>query len=213
VLYKKLEDSDNSNSYDEYLIEYINHTIAAARALGLNLLDQWTVPPHRARNLNLHDHFRDFTTAVDHFKVQVQIDRARSHDRFSVALDATEKEKLRNYVAQIKKVIDGSSLAQPKKERLYDTINSFLAEVDRDRTPWDQFADLVINLAHLGGEAAQELEPARKLINSIARLLGRNKEVEDSTLPPSTQRRIPPPRKTLPPPQKNDGDIDEEIPF
>jgi hypothetical protein len=50
-------------------------------------------------------------------------------------------------------------------------INAFLAEVDRDRTPWDKFADLVIGLAHIGGEVAKELEPACKLINSIAHLL------------------------------------------
>jgi hypothetical protein len=192
VLNKKLEDSDNSNVYEAYVIEYMNHTIAAARALGLDLLDQWTVPAHSARGLSIHDYFKDFTTAVDHFKVQVQIDHARSYNRFSVALDTAEKDKLRNYVAEIKKVIEQSSLAQPKKERLYDKINNFLAEVDRDRTPYEQFADLVINLAHLGGEAAQELEPARKLINSIARLLGRNKEFEDSapTLPPSKSRQI-----------------------
>jgi len=77
-------------------------------------------------------------------------------------------------------------------------INAFLAEADRDRAPWDKFADLVICLAHIGGEVAKELEPARKLINSIARLLGRAKEFEDSApkLPPPEQsRRIPGPPK------------------
>jgi hypothetical protein len=214
VFNKKLEDSDNSNSYDAYVIEYMNHTIAAARALELHILDQWTIPSHSSHGL--HDLFRDFTTAVDHFKVQVQIDHARSHNRFSVVLDTTEKDKLRNYVAQIKRVIGDSSLPLPKKERLYDKINNFLAEVDRDRTPYEQFADLVINLAHLGGEAAQELEPARKLINSIARLLGRNKQFEDSEprLPPAPKpRQIPSPPKGLPPPQKKRGDMDDEIPF
>jgi hypothetical protein len=212
ALNNNLENTDNSNSFDVYVIEYINHTIAAAHALGLDFLDQWKVPSH-TNNLRLHVHFKDFTTAVDHFKVQVQIDHARRRNRFSVPLDPAEKETLRHYVAQIKKVIDESSVAQPKKERLYDKINVFLAEVDRDRTAYEQFADLAINLAHLGGEAAQELEPARRLINSIARLLGRSKEVEESTLPPSPpQRRIPPPRKTLPPPQKKD-DMDDEIPF
>jgi hypothetical protein len=49
------------------------------------------------------------------------------------------------------------------------------------------YADLVIGFAHIGGEVAKELEPARKLINSIARLLGRAKEFEDSApkLPPA----------------------------
>jgi hypothetical protein len=209
----KLEGTDNSRSFDVCVIEYMNHTKAAARALNLDILDPWDVPSHGQHDL--FDLYKDFTGAIDHFKVQVLIDNARSTLRFSVGLDTDEKDKLRNYVAEIKKVIDRSSLVQKKKERLYDLINAFLAEVDRDRTPWDRFADLVIGLAHLGGEVAQELEPARKLIDSIARLLGRSKEFEAATFelpPPAQRRRIPGPPKRLPSPTKR-SEMDDEIPF
>jgi hypothetical protein len=121
-------------------------------------------------------------------------------------------------VERIKNVIDTSSLATPKKERLFDKLNAFLAEVDRDRTTWEAFSDFIIGLAHLGGEAAQELEPARKLIDSISRLLGRAKEFEDSAqLPPrSKPRQLPAPKKGLPPPKtdySSRGAMDDEIPF
>jgi hypothetical protein len=209
----KIENTDNSRSFDLCVIEYMNHTKAAARALNLDILDPWDIPSHAQHGLS--DQFNDFTAAIDHFIVQVLIDNARSTLRFSVGLDTDERDKLRNYIAEIKIIIDRSSLPQKKKERLYDLINRFLVEVDRDRTPWDRFADLVIGLSHLGGEAAQELEPARKLIDSIARLLGRSKEFEDATpeLPPLAQRRqIPGPPKQLPSPKKR-GDMDDEIPF
>lgn len=207
----KLQGVDNSRAFDACLIEYMNHTKAAARALDLNVLDPWDVPSHDQRNLS--DLFDDFTSAVDHFKVQVLIDNARDTLRFSVGLDSDEKNKLRIYVAEIKKVVDRSSLPQKKKERLYNLINAFLAEVDRDRAPWDRFADLVIGIAHLGGEAAQELEPARKLIDSIARLLGRCKEFESAaTELPAPRRQIPGPPKRLPSPKERDV-IDDEIPF
>jgi hypothetical protein len=212
-LNNNLEGADNSHSFDVYVIEYMNHTKAAARALGLDILDAWDVPSHQQHSLS--DLYRDFTAAIDYFKVQVSIDNARNTLRFSVELDTDERDKLRNYVGEIKKVIDRSSLAQRKKERLYDLINAFLVEVDRDRAPWDRFADLVIGLAHLGGEAAQELEPARKLIDSIARLLGRTKEFDDavSKLPSPTKRRqIPGPPKSLPPPA-NRSEMNDEIPF
>jgi hypothetical protein len=208
-----LEGSDNSGSFDAYVIEYMHHTQAAARALGLDILDAWSVPSHSQREL--YNLYKDFTAAVDQFKVLVQIENARSRLRYSVGLDSDEKDKLRTYVAEIKKVIDSSSLSQKKREQLYDLINAFLAEVDRDRAPWDRFADMVIGIAHLAGEAAQELEPARRLINSIARLLGRAKEFEDSAprLPlPHKPRRIPGPPKELVAPSKR-GDMDDEIPF
>lgn len=207
-----LSSSDSSASFDAYVIEYMHHTQAAARALGLDILEAWTVPSHNDHSL--YNFYKDFTSAVDQFKVHVQIDYARSFLRYSVSLDIDEKDKLRNYVAEIKKVIDASSLSTKKRERLYDLINAFLAEVDRDRAPWDRFADVVIGVAHLGAEAAQELEPVRKLLNSIARLLGRAKEFEDSTprLPtPPEPRRIPGPPKQLNGPARY-GDS-EGIPF
>lgn len=39
-----LERSQNNNSWAHYIIEYMNHTIAAAEALGLDFLDFFTVP-------------------------------------------------------------------------------------------------------------------------------------------------------------------------
>jgi hypothetical protein len=113
---------------------------------------------------------------------------------------------LRRYVSEIKRLIDGASLMQWKKERPYDLMNSFLAEVDRDGAPWDRFADLVVGLAYLGGEAAKDLKPARELVDSIARLLGRSREIEDSA------PKLPGPPKRIPPPKERDTP-DDEIPF
>jgi hypothetical protein len=209
----KLENSDNNYSYDSAVIEYINHTLAAAKSLGLTGFDTWEVPSHggSGRN-NISDRYRDFVTAIDHFKVQVQIREAKSYNRYSVALDPDEKDKLRSYVTQIKIVIDKTNLSTAKKERLYDKINAFLVEVDRDRTGFEQLADLTMSLAHLGGEAAKELEPVRKLLHTINVFLGRAKEFEDSATPlppPSRPAQLPGPPKQLPAPQT----VDDDIPF
>jgi len=214
VVTQKIENSDNIAYYNAAVIEYMNHSVAAARALGIELLDDWQVPSHKASG-SLGDRFSDFTTAVDHFKVQVQISNARLRNTYSVALDISEKEKIRHFVNQIKELIDKSSLATPKKEQLYDKINAFLKEVDRDRTAWDTFSDLAIGVAHLGGEMAKELEPARKLIDSISRLLGKAKEIEDSVprLPSERRHKIPGPPKQIEPPREGRDDMDDEIPF
>jgi hypothetical protein len=39
-----LEISQNGNTYDHYVIEYMNHTLAAANALGLDILEFFSVP-------------------------------------------------------------------------------------------------------------------------------------------------------------------------
>ncbi len=210
----RLENSDNNFSCDRAVIEYMNHTLAAAKSLGLKGFDVWEVPSHGAsrRNSGVSDPYHDFVTAVDHFKVQVQIREAKSYNRYSVALDTNEKDKLRAYVAKIKNVIDNSTLSTAKKERLYNKINAFLAEVDRDRTGFEQLANLTISLAHLGGEAAKELEPARNLLHTINVFLGRAKEFEGSAtaLPPSSApEQLPAPPKQLPAPET----VDDDIPF
>ncbi|HEV7877098.1 hypothetical protein [Bradyrhizobium sp.] len=203
-----LKDNDESGFFDACALEYINHCLATAKALDLDFLDPWTLPSGKRQQL--WDHYRDLLVAIDNFKVQIQVANARGVLRYSVGLSHDDKEKLRRYVDEIKTIVDNAPLDGWKKDRLYNLINAFLAEVDRDRAPWDRFADLVIGLAHLGGQAATELRPVRELIDSIARLLGRTKEIEDSTpkLPKSTPRRIPAPSKDRPKP-----DVDDDIPF
>ncbi len=101
ALSAKLENSENNFSYDSAVIEYMNHTLAAAKSLDLKGFDVWEVP-HGAgrRNNDVSDRYNDFVTAVDHFKVQVQIREAKSYNRYSVALDTNEKDKLRAYVGR-----------------------------------------------------------------------------------------------------------------
>jgi len=206
ALDQKLERSESAGSYNAAVIEYMNHTLAAAEAFNLDFLEFWKVPSVVSIK-GYYDRFQDFTSPVDYFKVRVQIHNARGEYQFSVALDPADKNKIRHFVEQIKEIIDNSPLDQSKKERLFHLINAFLAEVDRDRTSWQAFAAMVIAITHLGGDAAKELEPVRKFIDSISRLLGRAKEFEDNApqLPPPTI-----PRK-LPAPQK--PKTDEEIPF
>ena len=89
ALNARLENSDNNLSYESAVIEYMNHTLAAAKSLGLKGFDVWEVPSHGGsrRNNDFSDRYHDFVTAVDHFKVQVQIREAKSYNRYSVALD------------------------------------------------------------------------------------------------------------------------------
>ena len=215
---QRIEHVDNNEAYDAAVIEYINHTIAAAHALGLQILDGWEVPTRGARG-TMYDRMHDFMTAVDHFKVQVQVDNARSHRRYSVPLSVADKARIHGLVDQIKSIIETSSLAVAKKEQLLNKLNAFVAAVDRDRTGLETFSNSSISIMHAIGEGARELEPVRVLLDSISRLLGRARENEESTarLPKRNEpNKLPPPRRSLPPPKEDDppsfGENDD-IPF
>lgn len=93
-----------------------------------------------------------------------------------------------------------SSLQPAKKECLFDKINAFIAELDKDRTPLQKFNDVVLSLAHTGGEAAKELEPAWKWVRLGAAILGVRQETEQTKLP-APRKRLEAPKRQLPPPK------------
>jgi hypothetical protein len=205
---KNLESSDGNGAYNHYTSEYMNHVVAAARALGLDLFEFWALPSEN----NVYEEYQKFRHEVDNFTVQIQIAHIRSGPKNSVALDPTEKKHLRAYADAIKDVIDKSSLATAKKERLYDKINAFIAELDKDRTPLQKFNDIILSLANTGADAAEELEPAWKWVKLGAAILGIRQETEQTKLPPPPKK-IEPQKRQLAPPKKARQEMDDEIPF
>lgn len=214
-LNEKLENSESGSAGDSYYLEYINRTLASARALKLDILREWEVPSHEN---NLWSEFRRFSTDVDHYLIQIKILHGRRNREYSVGLDAPTKQKIRHHLSQIKEAIDPLGLPQAKKETLYAKINALADEVDRDRTRFEKWASLSIEMATTVGEVAQ-LARVRELIDSVAKLLGFAKDAENSrpSLPPPHEaKRLAPPRRQLSPPEKRPSkvkDLDDEIPF
>lgn len=95
-------------------------------------------------------------------------------------------------------------------ESLYKKLNSFALEVDKNRTALQAGMAVYIEVCNGIGQGFTKLEPARKMIDSIAALLGRAKEVEGRLRLPSPEERRqiePPPRQLEPPPSQFDDDI------
>jgi hypothetical protein len=156
-LESKLESSENNEAYKSYVIEYINHTLAAARFLKLDILDTWEVPKHSSTT-EMYNLYRDFTTEVDYYKVQIELAHLQQTKEFSVGLSTGDKERLRFYVEQIKGIIDEANLTPEKRDALFNKLNAFVAEVDRNRASWEKFCDMVIGISSVGGQAAEKLE-------------------------------------------------------
>ena len=77
--------------------------------------------------------------------------------------------------------------------------------------------DLYIAVCDAIGKGASKLEPVRKWIDSIGKVLGHIKDIEDKarhTLPPiGDRKRLEAPRKQLPGPSEDNNSLDDEIPF
>jgi hypothetical protein len=75
ILEENLESSQSGNASDHFIIEYMNHTLATAEALGLDFLDFYTVPDDNSSNV--YDSYKRFRQTVDGFTVRIQISHIR----------------------------------------------------------------------------------------------------------------------------------------
>jgi len=200
ALQKKLQ--DNSFSSASAVQEYINHVVSTASALEINEFKDWQIPVVSDDIWNVYERL---TREVDRYIVHVEIANVRQSPQNSVGLELYEKREIRHYVEQIKHLIENSKkLEVPKKERLFDRINDFLQELDRERTPIRVLSDVVIELSRTGGQAAHELEPAWKWVKLIAGVFGGRQENERAGLPkPSQPKKLEPPKRQLPAPKKD----------
>jgi hypothetical protein len=194
--FNKRRKTDRSNGP---FIEYMTSVKAAAEELGLDFLKKFQIPSMGSPPSTVEIRYRELSAELSGIAMRIRISRAQIHKQFSISLTETDKIKIRHFVDQIKIIIDQSRITVAKRDALSKKINAFLAEVDRTRTSSAVFSDLAIGLAHIGGEVANELEPARKWVDSIARLLGHYRDIED------VQRALPPPPKQLAPPVDSDG--------
>jgi hypothetical protein len=205
---KNIEGNDSSGVWDHLTIEYMNHVVAAARALGIEIFEFWAIPTQK----NTYETYQNFRHEVDSYTVQIQIRHIRSGPKNSVALDTDEKKFLRAYADAIKDVIDKSSLVPAKKDRLYDKINAFIKELDSERMPLQKFHDVILSLATTGAEAADKLEPAWKWVRLAAEVLGARQETETKKLPPPAKK-IEAPKRQIEPPKTAKQEMDDDIPF
>lgn len=209
---------NESGGYNEQSLqlEYINHVIAAVKALELNILSEWMVPKVNENISRLYD---QFCSDVDHFTVQIRFKHVRRIKYYSIALDPTTKQKIRHHLTKIKEIVDRLEVPDKKREAFYSRIAALESEVDRDRTRYDAVMALILETADTSKEVVQRVKPVRKFIDSITALLKEAKDEEDKTSPglpaPSERKRIEGPRNQPVTPETEEElqDLDDEIPF
>lgn len=95
-----------------------------------------------------------------------------------VGLQASDKEKIREYIARLKECVDASDAHVSKKERVYRILAELGKEVDLDRTPMTRLADVVRGISEISNDAASAVEPWWKYVSKISRVFDRRIEAE-----------------------------------
>ena len=204
------QDLDRKTSkldWDQYFpaaeaLEYMRRTTAAAQELKVSFVDQLEVP--WAQNLSQNNYY-DFRGQIDHIATTLQIRHARRELGYSVRFDQKTKEKLLHHLRGVKEIIlKLDDVEDWKREALLNKLGELEKEIARDRFQYKIWGAFVIESSGVLGEAAKNLEPVRKFIDSVSGLLYGAKQHERQSLPPpQTPKRIEPPKtKPAPPPCK-----------
>jgi hypothetical protein len=212
TLNEDLQHSDNNNGYNAACRDYVNRTVAAAKALNIAEFRSVEIPT----NGDAGRVCTELRTVVDHYLVQIQIKHARRDMGYSVALDPPTKLKIRHFLEQVKQLFDRlENVPERKKEALYRKLNALIDEVDRTRTRYDVYADLAIEVSNTTGKVARNLRPASKFLDQIMKLLGKAKEAEGTRALPAPPKQLEPPKMRLLAPKNPPArpDLDDEIPF
>ena len=193
-LYEAIRHSNQNSDNDPHYLAYINQTIAAAKALTLGIFINWQVPKH---NADVWAAYKDFSVDVEHYLVQMKVQNGRRISGHSVALDAATKAKIHHYIRQIREIVLKLEVPQAKMEALVARVTALSDEVDRDRTRFEAYAALTLEVATTAGEARRKIRPAKPLLERIAEMIGLAKEAENArpSLPaPQEAKRLEPPR-------------------
>jgi hypothetical protein len=193
---------------------YVASVLGIRDELELNVLSDW---PPKYREI-ASESMVNFIAEVEYVRMRFAIGPGQQDRRYSVGLDPKTKDDIRIHLAKIKFLIEASDLDDRKKEALYARIADLEGEVDRNRTKFQALAALIIEIAGVGGEVAEKLEPARKWVDSIAKLIGAAKSHEDAQpqLPriPETKKIEAPKRQPFEPTSARTSDLlDEDVPF
>ena len=219
IVRARLYEGEEKATREEYnnesiRLEYISKVVAAARIYGISALEGSKVPTVQS---NISSAYVQFISDVDHITTQIRILHAPRNRQNSVGLNANAKTKIYHYVEQIRTAIEKAELPEQKRDILYKKLNGFVLEVDKNRTNLQAGMAIYIAVCDGIGQGFEKLEPARKMIDLIAALLGRAKDIEDSlrpSLPPSAERKqLEAPRMKLAPPEQQGGDLDDDISF
>lgn len=203
---------NNDESADQAYHEYMTRTSASAKIFKIEALSGLTIPPVSARSI--YDDYRQFTSEVDFVTMQIRISAATVNREGSVELDQKMKRTIHHYIQQIRDLIEAAELEPEKKEALLNKLNKFASEVDKPRTNLQAAAAIFISVCSGIGDGFEKLKPVRDMLDSVARVLGKAKDLEDHYSPrlpsPEDRKRIPPPPRS---PEPQNATLDHDIPF
>ena len=223
-LAEQLERVDETESaswraYESDQLSAMNVIIASAKHYEIEPFSKMVVP-HREKFGSAD--FTEFQSELDHYLIQMMLDDTSRLRRDSVPIEAKARDKIREYLNALKKLIDDAEMSDSKRAALRTKLSQFESELEKSRVPVFVIARILLEVVSLSANvvALAESPNFHKLISNAfqAVAVAKAEDDENRRLPPTE-----PPRALLPPRPPEDRrkpsrpaetyDLNDDIPF
>ncbi|MFD3192038.1 hypothetical protein ACFMPD_17515, partial [Sedimentitalea sp. HM32M-2] len=145
---------DQSGNWEFEAADYMNKTLAAAKALNVEALNNYSAAQHNSRGFG--ETFWLFFRDVDNVIIQMRIHGSRRSKLNSVGFTEDQKNKIHALIEKIRTAVEKSSAQVSKKEKVFDILGALAKEVSKPRTALARFGDLARGLAGVSKDVAEE---------------------------------------------------------
>jgi hypothetical protein len=210
--FKELEGYWEGNSGGSWYRErqYVDTLVTFDEVHGLGILTAYQDPP--ARDQDFGEFFQDFQRVSEIASQKIMMESARRLKTGAervIVLDTAAREAVHSLVGAIRSKLNELALPESKRESLFNKLNAFAAEVDRNRTRTEAFYVFAVETARTAREVHDELKPLQQTIDRVFDWIEKAKKWSDALPPWSERKKIEGPQRRLSPPT----DLDDEIPF
>ena len=202
------DDSDRGWYYER---RYVDTLIAFDEVHDLGILTAYRNPPTGTNDFA--EFFQDFRRQAEVASQKIMIEAARrlkTGAQEVVVLEAPARDAIHKLIGAIREKLNELSLPEGKREALFNKLNAFAAEVDRNRTRTEAFLAFVVELGRAGKDVGEALKPIQETIDRVLDFVEKAKKLRDALPPWAERRKVEGPRKRLPSPEQ---ELDDDIPF
>lgn len=164
------------------------------------------------------NYFKHASDEIDYAAARLSLEALRvqpSSLDFGIRLAEDYRTQIHRHLETVRKIVVAVDIEERLRESILSRLNDLSAEVDKSRSGLTKFADALIEISAAVGEGAEKLEPAVKLMERIAGVLGKARKEND------VERITGEDRKLISGPSQADEDVadrggcqnEDEIPF
>ena len=193
--------------------QYVDILIAFDQVHNLGVFSEYNCRPVVQADFN--EFFRHFERDAEVSAQKFMMEAARRRKivpQSIVILDTTARQTIHTLINSIREKLNELALSENKRESLFNKLNLFAAEVDRNRTRTEAYYALVVETGRAVREINAEIKPLQQTFDRVSDWIEKANKWSDALPQWKDRKKIEGPPKQIASPQA-DSDLEDEIPF